>query len=64
MTTAPRIALVTGGNKGIGLAIARQLAAEGHRVWLGCRDAGRGEAAARALHGEGLDVRSVLLDVL
>lgn len=63
MTTAPRIALVTGANKGIGLAIARQLAGEGHRVWLGCRDAGRGEAAARALHGEGLDVRSVLLDV-
>ena len=63
MTTAPRIALVTGGNKGIGLAIARQLAAEGHRVWLGCRDAGRGETAARALGGEGLDVRSVLLDV-
>ncbi len=63
MIPSSRIALVTGGNKGIGLAIGRQLATQGHTVWLGCRDARRGEAAAHALQQLGLDIRSVLLDV-
>lgn len=38
-----RTALVTGGNRGIGLAIARALAADGVRVVVGCRS---GEAPA------------------
>lgn len=63
MTSLSRIALVTGGNKGIGLAIGRQLAGQGHTVWLGCRDRERGNAAARDLQQAGHDVRSVLLDV-
>lgn len=60
--TSP-IALVTGANKGIGLAIARQLGAAGQTVWLGCRDISRGEMAARELRGIGIDARAVLLDV-
>jgi NAD(P)-dependent dehydrogenase (short-subunit alcohol dehydrogenase family) len=58
-----RIALVTGANKGIGLAIARQLGAGGHSTWLGCRDLERGDAAAAELRNAGIDARAVQLDV-
>ena len=55
------IALITGANKGIGLATARQLAQRGMTVILGARDLGRGEAAAATLDGH--DVSVVQLDV-
>ncbi|MFB4295618.1 SDR family NAD(P)-dependent oxidoreductase [Actinomadura sp. NTSP31] len=61
--TTEKIALITGANKGIGFATAGALARAGHTVLLGARDPGRGEAAAAALAGEGLDVRFVPLDV-
>jgi NAD(P)-dependent dehydrogenase (short-subunit alcohol dehydrogenase family) len=61
--TTQKNALVTGANKGIGLETARRLAAMGFKVWLGARDAGRGEAAAQALRDEGLDVEWLELDV-
>lgn len=61
MTT--KSALVTGANKGIGLETVRRLAALDYKVWLGARDAGRGETAAQALRGEGLDVEWLALDV-
>ena len=48
-------ALVTGANKGIGLETVRRLGTKGFKVWLGARDAERGEAAAKALRNEGLD---------
>ena len=57
------IALVTGANKGIGFAIAKQLGQTGHMVWLGCRDKERGDDAARALRSEGIDARVIVLDV-
>ena len=59
----PSTALVTGANKGIGLEIARGLGRLGYHVWLGSRDAGRGEAAVAELKGEGLDVRALQIDV-
>jgi NAD(P)-dependent dehydrogenase (short-subunit alcohol dehydrogenase family) len=46
-----RIALVTGANRGIGLEIARQLAAAGTTVLLTARDAAKAEAAAAGLRG-------------
>lgn len=58
-----RTALVTGANRGIGLAVARQLAERGHAVLLGSRDPGAGEAAAAMLRRLGLDVTPVHLDL-
>ena len=58
-----RIALVTGGNRGIGLEVCRQLANLGIRVILGSRDAGKGEAAAGDLKASGLSVEPRQLDV-
>ncbi|MEU0154368.1 SDR family oxidoreductase [Micromonospora fulviviridis] len=61
MTTT--IALVTGANKGIGLATARQLGARGMTVLVGARDAARGREAADKLRAEGVDARFVPLEV-
>lgn len=44
--TSIPVALVTGGNRGIGLAIARQLTARGIRVLIGARQPDQAEAAA------------------
>jgi len=62
-TDSRRVALVTGGNRGIGLEVCRQLAATGLRVILTARDPGRAEAAARDLRKDGLDVAPETLDV-
>lgn len=61
--TTQKTALITGGNKGIGFEIARQLAEAGHAVWLGCRDADRGEEAATKLRDMGHDAKALLIDV-
>jgi NAD(P)-dependent dehydrogenase (short-subunit alcohol dehydrogenase family) len=58
-----RVALVTGGNRGIGLEVCRQLARVGLSVILGSRDLTRGREAARALAAEDLDVSVEELDV-
>jgi len=62
-STPPQIALVTGANKGIGLAIARGLGELGYQVWVGSRDAERGKSAVDALIAEGIDARLLVLDV-
>ena len=58
-----QIALITGANKGIGFATARELGARGLTVFLGARDPGRGQEAAQALSAEKMVVRFVALDV-
>lgn len=58
-----RRALVTGANRGIGLEIAKQLAAAGVEVLLGARSAEKAQSAARALNTGGLAISPVVLDV-
>ena len=55
-----QVALVTGANKGIGLQVAKDLAAHGFTVLVGSRDLARGEAAAKTIAG---DARALALDV-
>jgi 3-oxoacyl-[acyl-carrier protein] reductase len=48
-----QVAIVTGGSRGIGLAIGKALAEGGARVVVVARDQGRAEAAAASLPGTG-----------
>ncbi len=48
-----QVALVTGGSRGIGLAVATELASAGARVAVVARDEARAQAAAQGLPGEG-----------
>ena len=54
------VALVTGGNRGIGLEVCRQLAAKGLRVILTARDPAKAKAAAASLGGAGRVVAATL----
>ncbi|MER6565509.1 SDR family NAD(P)-dependent oxidoreductase [Streptomyces sp. NPDC001093] len=58
-----RIALITGGNRGLGRETASRLAALGMHVLVGSRSAEAGEATARQLTGRGLSALGVQLDV-
>ena len=60
-----RTILVTGANKGIGYEICRQLARGGARVFLGARDAARGQTAVAQLKAENAaaNVEFLLIDV-
>src|SRR5271168_356161 len=63
MSTDKKVALITGGNKGIGLETARQLGKLGITVLVGARDLAKGEAAVAELKKDGVDARAVKLDV-
>ena len=55
-----RVALITGANQGIGLQVAKDLAAQGLMVLVGSRNFERGETAAKEI---GSDAHAIQLDV-
>ncbi|MGA9671565.1 MAG: SDR family oxidoreductase [Terracidiphilus sp.] len=64
MANEKKIALVTGGNKGIGLEISRNLSSAGCTVLLSARNVERGQDAVRKLGDAGLsDVHFIEIDV-
>lgn len=58
-----RVAVVTGAAVGIGLATARRFAAEGANVWIADVAGEAAETAASQLRAEGLQARSMSVDV-
>jgi len=58
-----KVAVVTGGNRGVGREVCRQLALLGFSVVLGSRDLRRGELAAKELDPEGMRIVACQLEV-
>ena len=58
-----RVAVVTGATSGIGLAVTRALAAQGHKVFICARSADALELTVKELQDEGLDVDGAPCDV-
>jgi NAD(P)-dependent dehydrogenase (short-subunit alcohol dehydrogenase family) len=58
-----KITLITGGNKGIGYEIAKQLGQKGFTVLLGARDEAKGATAVSKLKTEKIDAELLVLDV-
>ncbi|GIF45806.1 short-subunit dehydrogenase [Asanoa ferruginea] len=62
-STHRKTAMITGANKGIGRAVAEELAALGMTVLIGARDPQRGREAAAAVRASGGDAYAVTIDV-
>ena len=58
-----RAAIVTGASSGIGLAVARMLAEEGHAVTLVARRPEKLEAAYAELQGDGFEVQRIAANI-
>lgn len=63
MPDQQRVALVTGGTSGIGLAAARLLGAQGHAVFIGARSADNVASTVKELRAEGLEADGLACDV-
>ena len=61
-TPAETVALVTGGARGLGVEICRQLARAGMTVWCTARDMERADATAASMSADG-DVRAARLNI-
>ncbi|HVT68314.1 MAG TPA: SDR family oxidoreductase [Trebonia sp.] len=62
-STAGCAAIVTGGSRGLGLAIARELGRRGARLVICARDAAQLERAADMLRADGIQVAAVPCDI-
>jgi NAD(P)-dependent dehydrogenase (short-subunit alcohol dehydrogenase family) len=58
-----KIAVITGANRGLGFATARQFGQSGVKVLLGARSPAKGEQAADRLRAEGVDAQPLTIDV-
>ena len=58
-----KVALVTGGNRGIGYELVKQLALKGFKVILAGRNPEMGQETAQKLKEANLDVSFVVMDV-
>jgi NAD(P)-dependent dehydrogenase (short-subunit alcohol dehydrogenase family) len=63
--SSPKIALITGAGRslGLGVAIARALAEQGHHVIVSARNGAQAEQRAAALRGEGFSAEGLRLDL-
>ncbi len=62
-STAPPVTIVTGASRGIGLGIAKELGALGHRLLLVARDAARLATAQHEVAATGARVETIALDL-
>ena len=62
-STDRRIALITGGNRGLGLQTARELVSQDIHVILGCRDYSKGNAVAQSFRDQGYQAETIAFDV-
>src|SRR5215204_2691157 len=60
---ADRVAVITGGGTGIGLAVAKRLGALGARIVIGSRNSANLESGSAELRHSGLDPLTVQVDV-
>jgi NAD(P)-dependent dehydrogenase (short-subunit alcohol dehydrogenase family) len=60
MNNIKNTALITGASRGLGLALTAQLARNGYKVWMACRNVDTGKKLAMQLTG---DIEVVELDV-